>query len=794
MSDPTSSPDKKGSKPARDRRRNRRSTLVSRIRDSLWGGVHGILGADLLWSGALIVLVVVALGGQRCGHEYEQFEVGQEAQSAIKAVTDFEFVDALRTDEARQQAVDQVLQIYEYHTGRRVQLARQLSELFEQGRQLLQGAAPDGDSPEEVVSREMGDRLSPTALSTLVQHRFDSSLERDLTSVLTVVLGSKVVTSTAILAREDKITLRTVPGERSETLEIFDDFIDLEQARDDVKVKLAERLSLPRDEEQALGDLVASFVDANVNLDSVATDQQRQEARHSVRSVIQRFRQGDVLARAGEPLTQDIIDRLEAAGRKSNAPLGLHGFVGLLFIAAMFAFFVYRYTRFHQRHFRKIRNLHALIVLMVITMLALSGAILWLARAVVDNLTYPFNQLDAYAYLIPLGAGAILVTLLANGRIATVYSAFASFLFGAANDWNAHQMLWAMLVQCAGVYAISAYGERAALLRGGLVVGGAGAVTAMALEALREPPEPISYAAYSAALAFIGGAIGVGFLVSFALPILERLFNVLTDIRLLELSNVNNPLLSELAMRAPGSYNHSLVVGTLAEEAARAIGANSLFCRVAAFYHDIGKINKAEYFVENQHGVNPHDRLSPSMSALIIASHVKDGIKMAREAGLPEQIVDIIPQHHGTKLMTYFYEKAKNSTDPSLGPVKKEDFRYPGPKPQTREAAIFMLADAVEAAARTIDEPTSNRLKEMIRKITNSIVLDGELDSCDMTFVDLERIQQAFLRTLTSMYHHRVDYPGFDFSQPKGDVKPQRTETKPEANTGVGDRKLVRGS
>ncbi len=167
---------------------------------------------------------------------------------------------------------------------------------------------------------------------------------------------------------------------------------------------------------------------------------------------------------------------------------------------------------------------------------------------------------------------------------------------------------------------------------------------------------------------------------------------------------------------------------------------------------------------------------------------------MAREAGLPEQIVDIIPQHHGTKLMTYFYEKAKKSTDPSLGPVKEEDFRYPGPKPQTREAAIFMLADAVEAAARTIDEPTLNRLREMIRKITNSVVVDGELDSCDMTFVDLERIQQAFLRTLTSMYHHRVDYPGFDFSHPKGDAKPPRPEIKPEAKTELGDRTLARGS
>jgi hypothetical protein len=431
-------------------------------------------------------------------------------------------------------------------------------------------------------------------------------------------------------------------------------------------------------------------------------------------------------------------------------------------------------------------------VLMVLSMLVLSKAILWLAWKIVDNLDSPFNLIGSYSYAIPLGAGAILVALLANGRIATVYSTFVALLFGAANGWDSHLMLWAMLVQCAGVYAITTYRERAALLRAGLVVGGAGAVAALSLETLKGTPNALSGSVYGAGLAFAGGAVGVGLLISFSLPLLENLFNVLTDVRLLELSNVSNPLLSELALKAPGSYNHSLIVGTLAEEGARAIGANSLFCRVAAFYHDIGKMNKPEYYVENQRGVNPHDRLSPSMSALIIASHVKDGIKLAREAGLPEQIVDIIPQHHGTKLMTFFYEKARKLADPALGPIKEEDFRYPGPKPQTREAAIFMLADAVEAAARTVEEPTAKRLKEMIRKVTNSIVVQGELDSCDLTFADLDRIQDAFLRCLVSMYHHRVDYPGFDFSG-KGASK---SEIKSFSRAGgePRDRKVARGT
>jgi putative nucleotidyltransferase with HDIG domain len=786
---------KGGAGNARTQPPSRKLSLPSRMRTSFWRFVHRVLATDVLWSGALILVVVPMLGVQSCGDEYDHFTVDQRATQDIKAADDFEFVDVRRTDEERQKAVDDVLEIYDHDGERGIRRVRQLTELFELGREAIEEAALREENPEEAVAREIGDRVSPPALGALVRHEFDPELEREMTEAVLAVMDRRVVASKAILQRESAITLRHVPGDRTEQVDDFSEFLELEQARHQVWLGLVESLHLPRGEEQALGDLASSFADANVNLNSVATDQQRQDAGRSVRSVIRRVKQGDVLARAGEPLTQDIIDTIEAARRQSNVRPGIAGLLGLLFVASMFAFFLYRYTRYHQRYFRKIENLHALIVMMVLSMLALSSSILWVAREVVDNLEFPFNQLDSYAYLIPLGAGAILIALLANGRIATVYSAFAALLFGAVNEWDAHLMIWSMLVQCAGVYAISTYRERAALLRAGLVVGGAGAVSALALEGLKPSPEAAAHGLYGAALAFVGGAIGVGLLISFTLPILERMFNVLTDIRLLELSNVNNPLLSELAVRAPGSYNHSLVVGTLAEEGARAIGANSLFCRVAAFYHDVGKMNKAEYFVENQRGVNPHDRLTPSMSALIIASHVKDGIKLAREAGLPEQIVDIIPQHHGTRLMTFFYEKAKNSADPSLGPVKGEDFRYPGPKPQTREAAIFMLADGVEAAARTIDDPTRNRLKEMISKITNAVVLEGELDSCDLTFADLDRIQEAFLRCLVSMYHHRVEYPGFDFSQPRSGSRESKPEARGEGKrVDPGERKVARGS
>jgi hypothetical protein len=322
------------------------------------------------------------------------------------------------------------------------------------------------------------------------------------------------------------------------------------------------------------------------------------------------------------------------------------------------------------------------------------------------------------------------------------------------------------LLSCLGaILGMNQYKQRSALMKTGVFIGGVNLVVVAAIDLLSGNYTPISNFGFDLACAFVGG-LGVSFVVSFFLPALESLFDRTTDIKLLELSNNNIPMLRALALEAPGTYHHSVVVGSLAEAAAETIGANAVFCRTAALYHDIGKLKKVDYFVENQYGgANRHDKLSPQMSALIIASHVKEGIEMAKEMNLPPEIIDIIPQHHGTKLITYFYEKAKESRDPELGEVGEEEFRYPGPKPQTKEAGIIMIADATEAASRTLEDPSPARLKGVIRQIIDYIFLDGQLDECDLTLRDLEKISQAFLRVLMGIYHHRVNYPGFDFEK-----------------------------
>src|SRR2546423_6051568 len=240
------------------------------------------------------------------------------------------------------------------------------------------------------------------------------------------------------------------------------------------------------------------------------------------------------------------------------------------------------------------------------------------------------------------------------------------------------------------------------------------------------------------------------------LPVGESLFGILTDVRLLELSNADLPVLGQLALRAPGTNQHSHAVGQLAEDACRAVGANPLLARIGALYHDIGKLAAPNYFVENQQGANPHDRLRPYQSAKIITSHVTYGLRLAKEIGLPKPITDFIPQHHGTRTLHFFLRKAQAQAK-SNETVNEADFRYPGPKPQFKEAAIMMLADSCEAAARSLSRPDPENIRAIVSKIVDAILSDGQLDECDLTLKEVTKIRETIISSLTAIYHGRID-------------------------------------
>ena len=348
------------------------------------------------------------------------------------------------------------------------------------------------------------------------------------------------------------------------------------------------------------------------------------------------------------------------------------------------------------------------------------------------------------------------------------------------------------------VYTVRDMKNRTQIFRslGFIFLGYALSVIALGLERFESVAVVSEQLAYCLINAVISPVLTYGLLI-----FLEKSFRVTTDLTLMELVHFNHPLLRKLAEQAPGTYHHSMTLASLAETAAAAVGANEILCRVGAYFHDIGKVVKPTYFVENQKGSrNRHDKLAPRMSSLIIAAHVKDGIALAREHGLPEEVIDFIPMHHGTARMDYFYTKAmdlaRNDPDETkIDEIKEQDYRYPGPRPQTKETGIMMLADAVEASVRTIEDPTPQRLEQTIEELMRKRFEEGELDECPLTVKDLTKIRSAFLGVLIGIYHTRVKYPeppaGRRHGVPRARSRPRRNRTRPSGRP-TGNEQILR--
>lgn len=364
------------------------------------------------------------------------------------------------------------------------------------------------------------------------------------------------------------------------------------------------------------------------------------------------------------------------------------------------------------------------------------------------------HRFEASEYLIPIALAPMLLTIFFGAQVGFVGTVALSFMLGSLRGNDFAMAFSCLLIGVAGILAVRKVRSRSWLIKAMLYLGVAHFVIVLTMAFLLLTPfERVLHNLLSSALA----ALFCPILTYGVMVILEYLFDVTTDATLLELSDLNRPLLHELALRAPGTYYHSILVGTLSEAAAEAIGANSLLARVGAYYHDIGKIEMPEYFVENQKGgKNPHEKLAPSMSCLVIINHVKRGLEIAESNGIPQALRDFIPQHHGTNLVAYFYKKAQELSEDEE--MQETTFRYPGPKPQTKETGILMLADAVEATVRAYREPSVSRIRHIISGIVAERFTGGELDECPLTLRDLNKIKASFERTLTGIYHGRIQY------------------------------------
>jgi putative nucleotidyltransferase with HDIG domain len=425
-----------------------------------------------------------------------------------------------------------------------------------------------------------------------------------------------------------------------------------------------------------------------------------------------------------------------------KSKVGLAGMV--LLITGALTVYIYRYQRRVVRnHVRGVAIGALLISMLLLAQLAAIG----------PGPLYIFG-------LAPTILVAMIMTIAYEQRFAVGVASMHGLLVTLALDQGIgfYIILWVGVLTCC--LMLDDIRTRSKLIE----VGGITAVVMMAATAAAGgiSMDPIRFIARYCLYSGAAG-LAVGFVVLGILPFVEKAFKITTSMTLLELADASQPLLRRLAIEAPGTYNHSLQVATLAEAAAEAIGGNSLLCRVAAYYHDVGKINKADYFIENQmDGKNRHINLSPSVSLLIIIGHVKDGIELAKEYNLPASILPFIQQHHGTTLIEYFYHQActRHDKEAADGPsVQETQYRYAGPKPKTREIAILMISDAVESAVRAMPEPNASRIETLVHEIAMKRLHDGQFDECDLTFRDLELIERALTKTLLGIYHGRIAYP-----------------------------------
>ena len=751
---------------------------------------------DALAGVVLSVVIAVMLTGFRL-QRVPDYRVGMVAAHEVRAAQDLIYEDVEATAQKLAAAMAAVPTVYELD-GQLIDAREQdVARYFSSARNLLverkvpaEGPIPKSKEAEVLGELESlgGGNLPPAVLPLFLKYRFSVTLEGQLVKTLDTVLRSGIVSDKARFLKDQQasVVLRDSVSPVERPLAEGYRVRDVEDARAHLNQFALEFYTLPPlDRERVLAYLQGLLAPTLLPGED-ETKRRREAAASRIPPVEVRIKQGTIIVRSGEEVTPDAAKQLDAL-RNTQRPRSIaRQAVGFLFFALVLAYAVWRYFVFYQTRHRKIRNHTLLILLVLISVLFVVRLMTGLAdflseRLAVDAFRDPLNL----CYAIPFAAGAMLVTLLVD----TSFGIFLAMTLGALVGLyygDASMGSYALLGSLAAIYSVRQYKDRAAIVKAGLTIGLVNVMSVLAIQLLRQPPLTLPDFAPQAGFAYLGGIL-TSAMASMMLPALESLFKITTDIRLLELSNLNAPALRRLSVEAPGTYHHSLMVGTLGEAAAEAIGANPLLVRVGAYYHDIGKMLKPEYFVENQmYGPNKHESLSPNMSSLIIASHVKDGLALAKEMRLAQVIQEMIPQHHGTRVMTYFYHKAKGSAEGKNSEVVEADFRYPGPKPKSREAAIVMMADAVEAASRSLSDPTAAQIQGMICRLTDAIVDDNQLDECDITLRDIRMVEESFFKTLAGLYHRRVDYPGYDFRESGNGA-----EKAPVQGTGIQPAKAV---
>jgi cyclic-di-AMP phosphodiesterase PgpH len=649
--------------------------------------------------------------------------------------------DKISTEKKRQEALDQVQDVYtlkKEYSSNQVDL---ISSIFDSGTEVNE-EIEDEREKQIATDEEPIDVLQPTIEEEVTM------LKAKLTDRVITDLSERVFTA-LVQASDDELAIA-----KDLTVTAINNVMNKRISADDVenaKKSLEEELkftTLNSDLKNAAIELGRYAVIQNEFYDPEATEELRKQQAESVEPV--KILQGQIIIEEGKLIRQEEFRQLELVGLLDNKQ-SYKPFIGLIILISIILSSLYYYFyQLKEQPEKKHTNLLLFGIIFILTFFILK----------IVSMLQIFNY-SGIGYLFPAAMGGMLIKILIDEKLAIlssiIFAIFGSLLFneGVSGTLNFSVGIYIMFSSLAALLFLSDQNQRSKILQAGSFAAAVNFFTIWALMFLPNGQfSGLEYGYYILTAIFSG--IGSAVLTMGLLPLFETSFGILSTMKLIELSNPNHPLLRKILMEAPGTYHHSVMVANLADAACEAIGANGLLARVGCYYHDIGKTKRPNFFIENQmHRENPHDRLPPDKSANIIISHVTDGAAILKKYNLPKEIIHIAEQHHGNTLLKFFYHKAVQGEEE----VKEEDYRYPGPKAQTKESAIVGIADSVEAAVRSLNQPTPETIESLVKKIVSDRLQDGQLNECDLTLKELETVSHSFCETLKGIFHSRIEYP-----------------------------------
>lgn len=705
-----------------------------------------IVSTGALFLTAVAILAIAQVGKMPLRGELHE---GDVSIKDIYAPFDFSYtwgIDKERTKAVQEKAVLQVHDVYIVDSKLLKDAEVQVNIFFDNVAMVKNSQMPINEQTYDELKGMFNIQLSMDVLKEIVSFKATPELRQISISALNNVLSQPIISEEdkqkLFSEKEERIMIKTEQERKGHITKVADILL-LSQAKQKIRQYVDTNLNGPRSVKKAALKVLVTQLTSNLSYSEKETQAARKAVEESVKPFYakHKVKKDEIIIFKGERTTAGAIAKLSAI--KSTTERGENfPFLSSFALILLLLFFILAiYTKIFEPKMLKDNTGAVLICILLLLIVALTKTII-------------LSPLPSY--FIPAASVSMLFILLVGNTVVFPLIITTSVIISLMAGAELNIFMVSFIGAAVGVFVVKKARRRTHLIKTGLYLGVSNFVCIASFGILND----LELAVFlKEGLWGIGGGIFAAAITMVCLPILERMFHLTSDIGLLELSDLNHPLLKEMASKASGTYHHSLIVGNLAEAACDAIGANSLLARVGAYYHDIGKIAKAEYFSENQPKVSTsHENLTPHMSSLIITNHVKDGVDIAKKYRLPKPIADMIEQHHGTGLIYYFYQKAlEREREEDL--IKEEGFRYAGPKPQTKETAIILLADSVEAASRALAQPTPARLEELVRRIMNNKFIDRQLDECELTLHEINIISKSFVRILLGIYHARVEYP-----------------------------------